>query len=166
MSLPIYVDAYSGYRPNEHPRQFCVDEDVFEIERIEERWREVEAEYFKVRTIDRKTFLLRCSSEGQWTLESAFDGIELLGRPSITLINIEARSIREAESRITGCERCRPEQSEQLFDLILAEVLDRRGPFEFVMSEPARCPSCRGVISEKTLVEPHGGLEVDLELQK
>jgi hypothetical protein len=31
MSLEIFVDAYSGYRANERPRQFVLDEDVYEI---------------------------------------------------------------------------------------------------------------------------------------
>ena len=31
ISLPIHVNAYAGYRADERPRQFCFDEDVFEI---------------------------------------------------------------------------------------------------------------------------------------
>jgi hypothetical protein len=106
MSVPIRVDAYSGYRANERPRQFSVDEDIFEIVSVEDRWYDPEAEYFKVRTTDGKRFLLRCSSDCKWTLESAFDGIEFPGRPGITLVNVDTRSIREAESWIAGCERC------------------------------------------------------------
>ena len=52
MSLEIYVDAYSGYKTNERPRQFCLDENVFEIQAIEEQWRSPEAALFKVRTTD------------------------------------------------------------------------------------------------------------------
>jgi hypothetical protein len=40
------------------------------------------------------------------------------------------------------------------FDWILAEVTGKRGPYEFILSEPARCPNCKAEISEKTLVEP------------
>jgi hypothetical protein len=39
MSLEIYVDAYSGYKANERPRQFVLDEDIFEIEAVEQQWR-------------------------------------------------------------------------------------------------------------------------------
>jgi hypothetical protein len=39
MSIEIDVDAYSGYKPNERPRQFCLDENVFEIQAVEEQWR-------------------------------------------------------------------------------------------------------------------------------
>jgi len=71
-----------------------------------------------------------------------------------------AKAIRDAESRIVGCERCRPETSELLFDSILADALDKHGAFEFVLADPAKCPNCRGEIMEKTLVEPQIGLTV------
>jgi len=70
MSLPIHVDACSGYRANERPRQFRLDEDVFEIEEVEDRWYDQDAEYFKVRTVDGKRFLLRCDSQtSEWSLQ-------------------------------------------------------------------------------------------------
>jgi hypothetical protein len=30
MSLPIHVDAYSGYKANERPREFVLDEEIYE----------------------------------------------------------------------------------------------------------------------------------------
>jgi hypothetical protein len=92
MSLKIDVDAYSGYKANEHPRQFELDEDIFEIEAVESRWRSPEAEYFKVRTITGKHYLLRHDeTKDQWTLQSDFDGAELLTRPSIELVKTPGR---------------------------------------------------------------------------
>jgi len=162
MSLLIYVDAYSGYKANERPQQFTLDEDAFEIESVEAQWRSPDATFFKVRTADGKHYLLRyAGSQGLWTLQSDFDGAELLVRSSIELVSVEPKVIREAESRITGCERCRPEESELLFDLILADVLDKQGAFEFVLTKSAKCPNCRSEISEKTRVEPQGGVEVE-----
>jgi len=67
----------------------------------------------------------------------------------------------EAERRIAGCERCHEEQSEIPFDWILADVLDKRGHYEFILSEPGHCPNCRAELSEKTLIEPQGGIEVE-----
>jgi hypothetical protein len=29
MSVPIYVEAYSGYKANERPRQFTLDEEIY-----------------------------------------------------------------------------------------------------------------------------------------
>jgi len=48
-----------------------------------------------------------------------------------------------------------------LFDSILAEVLERHGAFEFILAESAKCTNCRSEVSEKTLEEPHGGIEVE-----
>ena len=84
MSLPIQVDAYSGHRANERPQQFVLDEDRYEIASVEDRWYEPDAEYFKVRTTTSKTYLLRYEQHGDvWTLQSGFDGDELLARPGI-----------------------------------------------------------------------------------
>jgi hypothetical protein len=61
------------------------------------------------------------------------------------------------ESTIAGCERCRPGIANAVR---LADVLDKRCAFEFVLTETAACPSCRP-LSEKTLVAPHGGIEME-----
>ncbi len=58
MSLPIQV---AGYKANERPKSFSVDEDWHEIAAIEVRRLEPDAEHFRVSTID-------------WTLQSGFDG--------------------------------------------------------------------------------------------
>src|SRR5262245_36448216 len=136
MSLPIQVEAYSGYKANERPTSFVLDEETYEIASIEDRWQDPEAEYFKVRTTDGKLYLLRYDQRAdEWTLQSGFDGDELLARPSIELISVDAKAIREAESRIAGCEQCHADEADLPFDWILAEVLNKRGPFEFVMAE-------------------------------
>jgi hypothetical protein len=31
MSLPIHVDAYSGFKANERPAAFTLDEEIYEI---------------------------------------------------------------------------------------------------------------------------------------
>ena len=85
---------------------------------------------------------------------SGFDGDELLARPSITLITVDADVIHRAEKLIESCEHCHPDDAEIPFDWILAEVTGKRGPFEFMLSEPARCPNCKHAITEKTLIEP------------
>ena len=69
--------------------------------------------------------------------------------------------IEVIEQRIAGCERCRGDEAELPFDWILAGVLSKHGPYEFVMSEPARCPNCRAELTEKSLVEGQGGVEVE-----
>ena len=155
MSLPIYVDAYSGYKANEHPMRFQVDEDLYEIAAVESKRQEPDVEYFTVRTTDDKRFVLRYDPhEDEWTLESDFDGPELLSRPSIEVVTVGAAQIREAESKIEGCEHCHPDDSELPLDWILQKVTGKSGMVDFLMTDTARCPSCRREVSEKTLVEP------------
>jgi hypothetical protein len=64
MSLPIHVEAYSGYKLNERPIRFDLDEEIYEIEAVEDRWQKPQAEYFKVRTRDGKRYLLRYDEGG------------------------------------------------------------------------------------------------------
>jgi len=63
MSLPIYVEAYSGYKANERPRQFTLDEEIYEIDAVLDQWYEPSATYFKVRSVEGKTYLLRYDEE-------------------------------------------------------------------------------------------------------
>ena len=79
MSLRIYVEAYSGYKPNERrPRQFTLDEVVYEIDAVLDQWYEPSATYFKVQSTERKTYLLRYDEGAdEWTLQGGFDGDEL-----------------------------------------------------------------------------------------
>jgi hypothetical protein len=59
MSVPIHVDAYSGYKANERPHQFTLDEVVYEIAAVLDQWYEPSATYFKVQSTEGKTYLLR-----------------------------------------------------------------------------------------------------------
>ena len=79
MSLPIYVDAYSGYKASERPQQFVLDEEIYQIAAVLDRWYEPSATYFKVQSTEGKTYLLRYDEQAdEWTLQSGLDGDELL----------------------------------------------------------------------------------------
>jgi hypothetical protein len=81
MSLPIHVQAYSGYKAHERSREFVLDDEYYEIAQVEDRWYEPEAMYFRVRTTEGKRYILRYSeADDEWTLQSGFDGRELLSR--------------------------------------------------------------------------------------
>ena len=74
---------------DERPHHFSLDDDAFEIANVEDRWYDPNAEYFKVRTVERKVYLLRRNSEtNEWALQSGFDGVELLSRHSIELVSV------------------------------------------------------------------------------
>jgi hypothetical protein len=155
MPIPVYVDAYSGYKASERPRQFTLDEEIYEIAAVLDQWYEPSATYFKVQSVEGKTYLLRYDEEAdEWTLQSGFDGDELLARPSIELVTVDSATVKKAEQQIESCKHCHPADAEIPFDWLLAEVTGRRGAVEFVLTEPARCPNCKHEITEKTLVEP------------
>ena len=168
MSLPIHVEAYSSHKANERPLSFWLDPDIdnftgiYEVETIEDRWYDPNAEYFKVRTTEGKRYILRCDREtGQWTLQSGFDGAELLARPGIEFVSVQPATIRTAESKIAGCERCRNYELDIPFSFVIADVLEKHVAFDFILSEAGRCPNCKAELTEKTLVEPQGGIEVE-----
>ena len=78
----------------------------------------------------------------------------MLARPSIELVTVDPATAKDAEQQIESREHCHPADAEIPFDWLLAEVTSKRGPYEFILGEPARCPNCKHEITEKTLVEP------------
>jgi len=64
--IPIRVECYSGYRVNERPVAFSYEGRRWEISEILDRWYEggldpgrPEINYFKVRTLEGRDFILR-----------------------------------------------------------------------------------------------------------
>jgi hypothetical protein len=82
LSLPVLIQGYAGYKANERPRDFTVDEELYEIAEVEDRWYEPDAMSFRVRTTEGNRYILRHDKrEDEWTLQSrgGDDGDELLG---------------------------------------------------------------------------------------
>jgi hypothetical protein len=78
----------------------------------------------------------------------------LLMRPNISVVTVDAALIRQAEKMIVACEHCHPGDAEIPFDWILDKVTGLSGAnTDYVMSEPARCPTCKREVTEKTLVD-------------
>jgi hypothetical protein len=69
MSVPIHVDAYSGYKVNERPRQFTLDEEIYEINAVLDQWYEPSATYFKVQSTEVKT-LWSAKTKSDWDSDS------------------------------------------------------------------------------------------------
>ena len=64
--IQVQVEAYSGYRVNESPRAFFFEGRRHEIIKILDRWyeggrspRDQRLDYYKVRTLDGREFMLR-----------------------------------------------------------------------------------------------------------
>ena len=64
MSLTVQVDAHSGYKANERPLRFTLDDDTYEIAEVEDQWYSPEALYFKVLTQEGQRFVLRYDEQG------------------------------------------------------------------------------------------------------
>jgi hypothetical protein len=55
----IHVEAYSGYKANERPVSFLVENQKRHVVDIVDRWYGVEHDYFKALADDGKVYLLR-----------------------------------------------------------------------------------------------------------
>lgn len=69
--MKVTVQAYSGYKANERPCRFRLEERTCEIVEILDRWYGPDSVYFKVRTEDQDYYILCYNSEEEeWSLES------------------------------------------------------------------------------------------------
>ncbi|MBW1733568.1 MAG: hypothetical protein JRH00_00200 [Deltaproteobacteria bacterium] len=67
--MKIRVDCYSGYRGEETPRRFWLEEKMVEVREVVDRWLDPEHRYFKVLGDDRATYILRHDSVAlEWEL--------------------------------------------------------------------------------------------------
>jgi hypothetical protein len=123
MSLSIHVDAYSGYKANERPEAFTLDEQVYEIAAVLDQWYEPSAMYFKVQSTEgRRIYFDTTNTRMSGHVQSGFDGDELLTKPRIELVTVDSATAKKAEQQIESCEHCHPQDAEIPFDWILAEV--------------------------------------------
>jgi len=61
--LNVRVACYSGYRGEETPRRFWLDDRQIDIIEVVDRWLDPDHRYFKVRGDDGATYILRYDSE-------------------------------------------------------------------------------------------------------
>jgi hypothetical protein len=70
----IEVVGYSGYKANERPLYFVLDEERLHVQNIIDRWYGVEHDYFKVMADDGKVYLLKWQrSVDLWFVERILD---------------------------------------------------------------------------------------------
>lgn len=69
MAVSIRVECYAGYRGEEEPRRFYLDEGCIEIASILDRWLAPDHRYFKIEGEDGQGYILRHDIETQhWDL--------------------------------------------------------------------------------------------------
>jgi len=74
--ISIHVECYAGYKAEEVPRRFLLEDQWIEVEEALDRWYQVEslpewprADYFKVRGTDQHEYLLKHDLESdEWHL--------------------------------------------------------------------------------------------------
>ena len=72
MTITIRVECYAGYRGEETPRRFHLDERCIEIKSVIDRWLAPDYRYFKVEDDDGRRYILRHDAETQrWELSNS-----------------------------------------------------------------------------------------------
>lgn len=79
--IPIRVECHSGYKADEYPVTFFLDEIKYEIKEIADRWYQAKAttdwpvaDYFKVRTASKSIFIIKHELKSdQWFLVTPED---------------------------------------------------------------------------------------------
>ena len=73
-SQEVEVTAYSGYKANERPQHFILDQKRLEVEKIIDRWYGMEHDYFKVLADNGRPYILKWHRFSDcWTLEKTIE---------------------------------------------------------------------------------------------
>jgi hypothetical protein len=71
----VKVAAYSGYRANERPLYFVLDQMRLEVEKTVDRWYGTDHDYFKVQADDGRLYVLRWHrSLDRWFVKEIIEG--------------------------------------------------------------------------------------------
>ncbi|MEJ2109805.1 MAG: hypothetical protein P8Z37_07820 [Acidobacteriota bacterium] len=67
----LRVECYAGYKSHERPIRFSLQENIFEIVEIEDRWYGPSDRFFKVRADDANIYILRYDEQRDtWSLSA------------------------------------------------------------------------------------------------
>jgi hypothetical protein len=75
--LRIRVECYAGYKADEKPRRFWLQDRCFEVVEVADQWYSPGVTWFRVRADDGSLYVLRheeSPQEDRWTLESFRSG--------------------------------------------------------------------------------------------
>ncbi len=81
MNCPLRVECYSGYRADERPRRFLMEEKWIEVVDILDRWLAPNHRYFKIVGNDHRIYLIRHDVDKDlWELHAVLGSVnESLG---------------------------------------------------------------------------------------
>ncbi len=69
LTLTVRVECHAGYRGEETPRRFWIDQRCVEVVDVLDRWLAPDHRYFKVRGDDGARYILRHDPDsGEWEL--------------------------------------------------------------------------------------------------
>jgi hypothetical protein len=68
--MTVRVDCYSGWRADERPIRFWLDDHSYVVEEILDQWYGPDALFFKVRADDGNQYILRRTAVAEWSLEA------------------------------------------------------------------------------------------------
>src|SRR5262245_39989902 len=79
------------------------------------------------------------------------------------LYTISRETAQAAIEQVASCEACNPEDAAFPFECVLDRVMMLSGVHtDYFIPEPPVCPRCHATVTEKTLVEWDGGVEVEV----
>lgn len=71
--MRVRVECYAGYKADQRPLRFYLDEHVYSVEEVLDQWYDPDAIFFRVRAHDGNFYILRHYQDPNrdlWTLES------------------------------------------------------------------------------------------------
>jgi hypothetical protein len=78
-STKLRVECYAGYKADQRPIKFWLDDALHFVDSIGDQWYGPEASYFRVHADDGNTYLLAHNTKtDQWTLETFRSGTKPL----------------------------------------------------------------------------------------
>jgi hypothetical protein len=67
--VKLSVQTYAGYKGDERPVRFSLDEREYLVEEIVDQWYGPDDTFFKVRADDGNVYILRRRKSAEWVLE-------------------------------------------------------------------------------------------------
>ncbi len=64
------VECYAGFKGDERPIRFWLDDQAYEVREVLDRWYDPGCSYFKVEAEDGNLYILRRALSGGWSLEA------------------------------------------------------------------------------------------------